>query len=128
MSNYYDVALVIRDSEMYRKISEAVLEIPAADRLWREKELRTIYDIEGNKFLRVDWPHYNNWASFGGDELMDVVRKVASDDGYAFVSIDDFGEDEEVVGEDFEGLIYVDRCIGTSASCGPASKAMSIAS
>lgn len=122
MSNYHQVAIAVRDREVWEKIGKEVAEIADSvaglKTLYDDAELSDIHDLMGNDFLRADWQDFNHWRENGGDKLLQIIEEVASDDGYAYIDIDEYGEDIGGVGKNFLGLFYVSRAIGMVAMNG----------
>ena len=116
MSNYHNVAIAVRNREVWNKVCKAVVE--AGDRLaielFGEADLTDVHDFFGHEFLRVDWEDYNHWRDNGGKVILQALADVAADDGYAWFDMDEYGEESDSVGDEFAGLFYVQRSIGTT--------------
>ncbi len=122
MSNYHQVAIAVRNREVWEKIGKDVAEIADSviglKDLYDDAELSDIHDFWGHDFLRLDWPDYNHWREGGGDALLRIIEEITKDDGYAYIDIDEYGEETGGVGEDFDGLFYVTREIGMAGEKG----------
>lgn len=118
MSNRYEVSIAVKSRETLAKIAKRVAEeakvFPDVSEVFEEAKVSDAEDFNGTKFVRLDWHSYNGWATYGGDALLDIVREATKGEGYAYASVDDFGEDEESEGEDFEGLFYISKIVDSN--------------
>ena len=121
MSNYHQVAIAVRNREVWEKIGKEVAEIADSvaglKALYDDAELSDIHDFLGHDFLRLDWPDYNHWREGGGDALLQIIEEITKDDGYAYIDIDEYGEETDSNGEDFNficGIIEASMLIRNS--------------
>ena len=116
MSNYHNAVIAVRNREMWLKVGKAVAETGDDDaiELFKDAVITDTHDGMGNDFVRADWDDYNHWREHGGDEIIKALEDVASDDGYAWFDMDEYGEDSDAVGDEFLGLFYVERKIGST--------------
>ena len=60
MSNYHQVAIAVRNREVWEKIGKEVAEIADSvaglKAIYDDSELSDIHDYFGHDFLRIDWP------------------------------------------------------------------------
>ena len=111
--NLFDVSIAIHENA-FDDIKRCAVEAGVVEVL-DDADVSSIRDLDGHTFLRLSWTEYNHWSELGGNALLDIIREATKNDGgFAYVSIDKYGESEEFVGDEFIGLLYIKKTIEVS--------------